>query len=94
MSLALLLTVVSNILGIFTMPFILPHIVAASPLSVAAAGVGGVKAGVLEPVQLLFQLCQTILLPTVIGAAIRGLVPGEAQHIMTQSHAGQHLGRC
>eukprot|EP00878_Enallax_costatus_P028780 GHUV01031122.1.p1 GENE.GHUV01031122.1~~GHUV01031122.1.p1 ORF type:complete len:337 (+),score=111.54 GHUV01031122.1:130-1140(+) len=81
-SLALLLTVVSNILGIFTMPFMLPHIVAASPLSAAAdAGVTSAGAGVLEPVPLLLQLCQTILLPTMIGAAIRGLIPGAAAAI-------------
>jgi hypothetical protein len=30
----------------------------------------------LDPVALMLQLCQTILLPTFIGASIRGLVPG------------------
>lgn len=78
MSLALLLTVVSNILGIFTMPFMLPHIVAAAPaLRQATAAAGPAAAGgVLEPVPLLLQLVQTILLPTLLGAAIRGCVPG------------------
>ena len=80
-SLALLLTVSSNILGIFTMPFILPHILAAaaaaaaSPLAAAGSG-GGAAAAVLEPLPLLLQLCKTILLPTMIGAAIRGCLPG------------------
>jgi predicted Na+-dependent transporter len=73
-SLALLLTVVSNVLGIFTMPFILPHVVAASALG--AAGGSSSTAGMLDPVALMLQLCQTILLPTFIGAMIRGIVPG------------------
>jgi predicted Na+-dependent transporter len=71
-SLALLLTVVSNVLGIFTMPFILPHVVAASALGAA----GSSTAGMLDPLALMLQLCQTILLPTFIGASIRGFVPG------------------
>jgi sodium/bile acid cotransporter 7 len=74
-SLALLLTVVSNVLGIFTMPFILPHIVAASALS-GAAGSSTAAAGMLDPLALMLQLCQTILLPTFIGASIRGFIPG------------------
>jgi hypothetical protein len=73
-SLALLLTVVSNVLGIFTMPFIVPHVVAASALG--AAGSSSSTAGMLDPVALMLQLCQTILLPTFIGASIRGVVPG------------------
>lgn len=73
MSMALMLTITSNILGIFTMPFILPHIVAAAPL--AAAG-GGLVTARLDPLPLLLQLCNTILLPTLIGACIRGFVPG------------------
>lgn len=78
-SLALLLTVTSNILGIFTMPFLLPHILAAAPI---AAGSGAAAAGpVLEPLPLLVQLVQTILLPTLLGAAIRGFVPGAAAFI-------------
>lgn len=74
MSLALLLTVTSNILGIFTMPFILPHVVAAAALG--AAGSSSSTAAMLEPLALMGQLCQTILLPTFIGASIRMLVPG------------------
>jgi sodium/bile acid cotransporter 7 len=75
-SLALLLTVSSNILGIFTMPFILPHILAAAPIA-TAAGLQGGGGAVLEPLPLLLQLCKTILVPTMIGAAIRGFVPGK-----------------
>jgi sodium/bile acid cotransporter 7 len=83
-----LLTVTSNILGIFTMPFILPHVLAASPIMQAAAADGSAATSVasgnaaaaagamLEPLPLLVQLVQTILLPTLLGAAIRGLVPG------------------
>lgn len=82
-SLALLLTVSSNILGIFTLPFSLPHVLAAAAPGLssvalpAAAQAGSVSPGGLEPLQLLLQLCKTILLPTVVGAAIRGFVPGE-----------------
>lgn len=75
-SLALLLTISSNIMGIFTMPFILPHIVAAASLDLGAAGAAAAGARMLEPLPLMLQLCQTILLPTLIGASIRGLVPG------------------
>eukprot|EP00882_Tetradesmus_deserticola_P007536 GHRQ01007936.1.p1 GENE.GHRQ01007936.1~~GHRQ01007936.1.p1 ORF type:complete len:397 (+),score=77.04 GHRQ01007936.1:714-1904(+) len=85
-SLALLLTISSNILGIFTMPFILPHILAAAPITHAAASAGGLAATsaagpVLEPLPLLVQLVQTILLPTLLGATIRGVVPGAAAFI-------------
>jgi hypothetical protein len=31
----------------------------------------------LEPLPLMLQLCQTILLPTLLGAAVRGFIPGE-----------------
>lgn len=33
----------------------------------------------LEPLPLLLQLCKTILLPTMIGASIRGFVPGRSR---------------
>jgi hypothetical protein len=75
-SLALLLTVASNILGIFTMPFVLPHVVAASGVQGAAVAQGAAAAGMLEPLPLMLQLCQTILVPTLIGASIRGFIPG------------------
>lgn len=79
-SLALLLTVSSNILGIFTMPFILPHILAAAPAAAAGASQGlSTGAAVLQPLPLLLQLCKTILVPTLIGATIRGFLPGEEQ---------------
>lgn len=78
MSLALLLTVTSNILGIFTMPFILPHIAQAAALTGPSATTAQV---VLEPLPLMLQLCQTILVPTLLGASIRGLIPGAAAAI-------------
>lgn len=77
-SLALLLTVTTNIIGIFTMPFVLPHIANMSALSSATAGAAQV---VLEPFPLMLQLCQTILVPTLLGAAVRGLIPGAAAAI-------------
>lgn len=65
MALALLLTVGSNLLGIFTIPFMLPMV-----LGEAAGGM------TLSPLPLLVQLVQTILVPMMVGAAIRGFVPG------------------
>jgi len=88
-SLALLLTVTTNILGIVTMPFILPHIAKAAALSAPTAAAAGASAAcqsaaahvVLEPVPLMLQLCQTILVPTMLGASVRGLIPGAADVI-------------
>jgi sodium/bile acid cotransporter 7 len=89
-SLALLLTVTTNILGIFTMPFILPHMARAAALTTpaaaaaaaaAAAGPSAAATVTLEPLPLMLQLCQTILVPTMLGASIRCLVPGAAAAI-------------
>jgi len=55
--LALLLTVSSNILGIFTMPFLIAGILAAAPEAAAAAAAAETTAS-LEPVPLLLQLWQ------------------------------------
>jgi len=89
-SLALLLTVSSNILGIFTMPFMLPHIITAASLGPGGVGGGGLPgAAVLEPLPLLLQLCKTILVPTMIGAAIRGFVPGGCGGWSTRPQQGQ-----
>lgn len=64
-ALALLLTVSSNMLGIFTIPFLMPALL--------GSGAGAVQ---LSPLPLLKQLVQTILVPTLIGASLRGFVPG------------------
>lgn len=66
-ALALLLTVGSNLLGIFTMPFVL--------CAVLGAGGGAVQ---ISPGPLLRSLLKTILLPLLAGAAARALVPGQA----------------
>jgi len=59
------------------MPFLLPHIVAASSLHGAgAAGAAAAGTAMLEPFPLMLQLSQTILVPTLIGASIRGFIPG------------------
>lgn len=79
-SLALLLTVASNLLGTLTMPFVLPHVLSAAPALTAETGVGLIT-DILQPVPLLLQLSQLILLPTLLGAAVRGFVPGAAQAI-------------
>jgi len=64
-ALALLLTVASNMLGVFTMPFLLPALLGPS--------LGSLQ---LEPLPLLARLVQNILVPTFVGAAIRAFVPG------------------
>lgn len=67
-ALALLLTVASNMLGVFTMPFMLPALL--------GPALGGGAVG-LEPLPLLVKLIKSILLPTLAGAAVRSLVPGK-----------------
>jgi hypothetical protein len=69
-ALALLLTVASNSLGVFTMPFLLPAL-----LGPSLGGVG------LEPLPLLAKLVQNILLPTMFGAAVRAFVPGASAQL-------------
>jgi sodium/bile acid cotransporter 7 len=66
-ALALLLTLLTNVLGIFTMPFMLS--------AMLGAGAGAVQ---LSPLPLLAQLLQTILLPTVVGSCARTFIPGAA----------------
>ena len=62
---AILLTVSSNLLAVFTLPLVLPLVL------------GSVAGGlVLDPRALFLQLVQLVLVPTVVGAAARGLVPG------------------
>lgn len=65
-ALALLLTVASNLLGIFTMPFVLCQLLG----STSGAAV------TLKPGPLLQNLLKTILVPLLIGASIRAVVPG------------------
>ena len=65
---ALLLTVGSNLLGIFTMPFVLS--------AVLGAVSGSVK---IAPKPLLQSLLKTILVPLLIGASARALIPGSLQ---------------
>eukprot|EP00891_Asterochloris_glomerata_P007509 jgi/Astpho2/7509/e_gw1.00114.129.1_t len=65
-ALALLLTVGTNLLGIFTMPFVLSWTL--------GTGAGAVK---LSPGPLLQSLIKTILLPLLCGAAARAAIPGE-----------------
>lgn len=68
-ALALLLTVGTNLAGIFTMPFVL------------AAVLGGGGAGVaIAPGPLLRALVQTILVPLLVGAAAHAFVPGRLLH--------------
>lgn len=62
---ALLLTVASNTLGVFTMPLLLPALLGGS--------LGG--AG-LESAPLLRTLVVAVLIPTALGAAARAYIPG------------------
>ena len=69
-ALALLLTIITNVLGIFTIPFLLSALL--------GSGSGAVR---LDPLPLLLQLLRTILLPTIAGACARALVPGVASFV-------------
>ena len=63
---ALLLTTGTNLLGIATVPFLMYTLLGTGDLG-----------GVLDPVQLLISLIKTILVPILLGASARALVPGE-----------------
>jgi len=65
-ALALLLTVGSNLVGIFTMPFLIS--------AVLGAGSGAVH---IAPGPLLRSLIKTILFPLLLGAAACAFVPGK-----------------
>lgn len=69
-ALAILLTLASNILGVFTMPLVLPVLL--------GSAVGGSSSSGLQPGPLLAQLTKVVLLPTLLGAAARAFVPGVA----------------
>lgn len=77
------------------MPFILPHIAHASsltaPSTAGAAAAGAAAAVTLEPLSLMLQLCQTILVPTLLGASVRGLVPGAAAAIDANKRALSYI---
>ena len=79
---ALLLTVGSNLLGIFTMPFVLS--------AVLGAVSGSVK---IAPKPLLQSLMKTILVPLLIGASARALIPGAFQAVKLSDslHSGRLL---
>lgn len=64
-ALALLLTVGTNLVGIFTMPFMLCWLLGAGNSAVSLA-----------PGPLLRSLMRTILAPLLVGAAARAFVPG------------------
>eukprot|EP00873_Tetraselmis_striata_P040831 jgi/Tetstr1/461095/TSEL_006238.t1 len=66
-ALAILLTVASNVLGIFTMPFALERVLG-STVS-------------LQPGALLASLLKVIMLPLALGATLRVLVPSIAQAV-------------
>ncbi len=64
-ALALLLTVGSNLIGVFTMPFVLLAVIGAATSNLS-----------ISPVQLLTSLVQCILVPLMVGAACRATIPG------------------
>ena len=63
---ALLLTVGTNLAGIFTMPFVLCWLLDTGSSAVA-----------LSPGPLLRSLVKTILVPLLVGAGSRAFIPGE-----------------
>ncbi|KAK9820543.1 hypothetical protein WJX72_011453 [[Myrmecia] bisecta] len=69
-ALALLLTVGTNLLGIFTMPFVLCNLLGTGSGTVA-----------LSPGPLLRSLIKTILVPLLCGAAARQYIPGVAKAV-------------
>ncbi|GLC58594.1 hypothetical protein PLESTB_001378400 [Pleodorina starrii] len=79
-ALALLLTIATNLTSVFTLPFILPWALQTSASLggfCVGGGSGGAAAAVqLDPVPLLVQLVQCILLPTLVGSSLRGVSPG------------------
>eukprot|EP00955_Chlamydomonas_euryale_P031352 329520-Chlamydomonas_euryale.AAC.4 len=62
-AMAILLTVTSNMLAVFTVPYMLPHL-----LGSAASGFS------LDSMALLKQLVMMVMLPTMLGAVLRGSV--------------------
>ena len=85
MAMAILLTVTSNLLAVFTLPLTLP--LALSGARSLLAGGGGCGLGVgagaavsaglqLDPGALLQQLVAMVLVPTLVGASVRAWVPG------------------
>ncbi|PNW78481.1 hypothetical protein CHLRE_09g395700v5 [Chlamydomonas reinhardtii] len=81
-ALALLLTIATNLASVFTLPFLLPWALKTTAsiggFGAAAAVAGGSAAAAvrLDPVPLLVQLVQCILLPTLLGAGVRGASEG------------------
>ncbi|PNH11225.1 putative sodium/metabolite cotransporter BASS4, chloroplastic [Tetrabaena socialis] len=75
-ALALLLTIASNLASVFTLPFLLPWALQASAALGGFSTAGGAAgAARLDPLPLLLQLVQCILLPTLAGAGLRGALP-------------------
>ena len=74
-ALALLLTVASNLLGIFTMPFVLCQLLGSTSGSAVS----------LKPGPLLQNLLKTILVPLIVGASFRAAVPGKHVCVMMLS---------
>ncbi|KAG2432615.1 hypothetical protein HXX76_008955 [Chlamydomonas incerta] len=81
-ALALLLTISTNLASVFTLPFLLPWALKTTAsiggFGAAAAAAGGSAAAAvrLDPVPLLVQLVQCILLPTLLGAGVRASSEG------------------
>ncbi len=74
-ALALLLTVGTNLVGIFTMPFVLCWALGAGNSAVSLA-----------PGPLLRSLMRTILLPLLIGAAARAFIPGALTQLVSTAN--------
>lgn len=80
-TLALLLTVGTNLLGVFTIPFALTF------------ALGGVAVG-LDPVPMVVTLAKTILAPLLVGCFVRALVPGVAAFVDANKKAVGYASSC
>jgi len=69
-AMSILLTVSSNMLAVFTLPLVLPHVMGS-----------GASCMPLDPAVLRKQLVLLVLLPTIVGATIRACVPGVAKAV-------------
>jgi sodium/bile acid cotransporter 7 len=72
-AMALLLTISSNLLAVFTLPIVLPLM-----LGSQLTAMGGIT---IEPLHLLVQLSSCVLAPALLGASLRSLIPALASFV-------------
>ena len=77
-ALALMLTVSTNLIGVFTVPFYFNAVVASAQREMASAVDGAANDMSTHAVKLLVKLLFTILLPIVLGKVAREMIPAVA----------------